>query len=207
MEQTSWPSEHSEAFRQHHAKGLSYSRIAKAINARFGTCYTRNAALGRAKRMGLVVPDRPPPRAPQPQLDRVPECRTSEFMPSKLRRLMPAFERVEPAKLRCIDVAPRHLSLVALERDDCRYPYGGDEEGEAISFCGHPRHPGSSYCTPHFHLTRDPVIPPERAVSTASLRLVDADEIFERVMETNPDGTNQAQETLQSRESARPAIA
>ena len=44
-----------------------------------------------------------------------------------------------------------------LERGDCRYPYGGDEEGEAITFCGHPCRPGSSYCTPHFHLSRNPV--------------------------------------------------
>ena len=56
VEQASWPPEHSEALREHHAKGLSYSRIAKAINARFGSCYTRNAALGRAKRMGLATP-------------------------------------------------------------------------------------------------------------------------------------------------------
>ena len=62
---------------------------------------------------------------------------------------------------------------------------------KSITFCGHPRRAGSSYCTPHFHLTRDPVVPPERAVSTAPLRLVDADEFSERVMETNPHGTSQ----------------
>jgi GcrA cell cycle regulator len=32
-----------------------------------------------------------------------------------------------------------------------------DEENEAITFCGHPRRPGSSYCGPHFHLSRDPI--------------------------------------------------
>ena len=71
-------------------------------------------------------------------------------------------------------IEPRHLDLTELERGDCRYPYGGDEEGEAITFCGHPRRPGSSYCTPHFHLSRDPVVPAERAVSTVSLRVVEA---------------------------------
>ena len=69
---------------------------------------------------------------------------------------------MKPVKLRCVGIEPRHLSLVELEKGDCRYPYGGDEEGEAITFCGHPRRPGSSYCTPHFHLSRDPVGPPER---------------------------------------------
>ena len=51
---------------------------------------------------------------------------------------------------------PRHLSLMDLEAGDCRYPYGGDAEGEPITFCGHPRREGSSYCAPHFHLTRGP---------------------------------------------------
>ena len=84
------------------------------------------------------------------------------------------FKEIKPVKLRCVGIEPRHLSLVELEKGDCHYPYGGDEEGEAITFCGHPRRPGSSYCTPHFHLSRNPVEPPERAVSTVSLRVVEA---------------------------------
>ena len=57
VEQVSWPPEHSQALREYHAKGMSYSQIAKALNARFATAYTRSAALGRAKRMGLVGSD------------------------------------------------------------------------------------------------------------------------------------------------------
>ena len=87
---------------------------------------------------------------------------------------MPVFKEIKPVKLRCVAIEPRHLSLIELERGDCRYPYGGDEEGEAITFCGHPRRPGSSYCAPHFHLSRNPVEPPERAVSAVSLRVVEA---------------------------------
>jgi GcrA cell cycle regulator len=83
------------------------------------------------------------------------------------------FKEMKPAKLRCVEIEPRHLSLVELEKGDCRYPYGGDEEGEAITFCGQPRRPGSSYCTSHFHLSRDPVVPPEPAVSMVSLRVVE----------------------------------
>ena len=85
----------------------------------------------------------------------------------------PVFERVKPKKLRCVKIEPRHLSLVDLEHGDCRYPYGGDEEGEPITFCGHPHRTGSSYCTPHFHLSRNPIPPPELVVSTL-LRLVEA---------------------------------
>ena len=60
-------------------------------------------------------------------------------------RLMPMFDREETAKLRCVEIDPRHLSLMDLEPGDCRYPYGGDEEGEAITFCGQPQRRGTSY--------------------------------------------------------------
>ena len=83
-------------------------------------------------------------------------------------------ERVKLPELRCVEILPRHLALVDLESRDCRYPYGGDEEGDAITFCGHARREGSSYCAPHFHLTRNPEFRPDRAAGSVRLRLVDA---------------------------------
>jgi GcrA cell cycle regulator len=81
---------------------------------------------------------------------------------------------VEPPELRCAEVEPRHLVLIELEHGDCRYPYGGGEEGEAITFCGHPRCPGSSYCTPHFLLSRNPVEPQESDGDAIWLQIVAA---------------------------------
>ena len=52
--QTSWEPEHSDALREHLAKGLPYSEIARRINEAFNTDYTRNATIGRARRMGLA---------------------------------------------------------------------------------------------------------------------------------------------------------
>jgi hypothetical protein len=43
-------------------------------------------------------------------------------------------ERAAALQLRCVAINPRHLSLIELEADDCRYPYGGDAEGEPITF-------------------------------------------------------------------------
>jgi GcrA cell cycle regulator len=175
MQSTNWAPEHSEALREYLARGMSYSEVAGAINARFGTGYSRNAAIGRGKRMGLAGPDRPddlpkpPPKARRPRLHKLRERHAPESM-----RPLPIFESIETVKLRCVEIDPRHLSLMELERGDCRYPYGGDEEGEAITFCGHPRRRGSSYCTPHFHLTRGPGTASERAAGTVSLRLVEA---------------------------------
>ena len=76
--------------------------------------------------------------------------------------------------MRCVGIRPRLLSLVELEVGDCRYPYGGDKEGEPINFCGHPCFSGSSYCASHFHLTREPAIEAERPTGPFVLRLVQA---------------------------------
>lgn len=218
VEQTNWPPEHSRALRKYHAQGMSYAEIARALNARFATAYTRSAALGRGKRMGLGDDDEK--RAQKAMLERMLRERISRASASsgKLSDTRPAgailsefrsrkMLKVRPVKLRCVEVSPRHRSLAELERNECRYPYGGDEEGDPITFCGHPRRVGSSYCAPHFHLTRTPTIPSERTVSSAPLRLVDRNEISTPVFEAFAHGTNETQETVQSGEGARPAIA
>jgi len=177
--QSNWTAEHCQALREHFARGLSYSEIAAAINAKFKTAYSRNATIGRAKRMGIAISDRPktapkhlpakqPSKDQAPQLRRRREDRASDFIWP-----VPVFAPAEMPKLRCVEIDPRHLSLMELERGDCRYPYGGDEEGEAIAFCGHPRRKGSSYCAPHFHLTRGPGTASERAAGIVSLRIVE----------------------------------
>jgi GcrA cell cycle regulator len=171
MQSMSWAREHCDALRDYYARGLSFAEIAEAINAKFKTAYSRNAAIGRARRMGLAGPERskPPPKVSAPRLDRIRERHAASSW-----RLMPVLEPAETVKLRCVEIDPRHLSLIDLEPGDCRYPYGGDEEGEAITFCGHPQRRGSSYCTAHFHLSRGPGTAAERAAITVALRLVEA---------------------------------
>jgi GcrA cell cycle regulator len=175
MQSTNWAPEHCEALRENLAKGMSYSEIAEALNAKFNTAYSRNATIGRARRMGLTGAADPGDSSWLP-----PKVR--QFSSRKMREryaslsgwIVPVFEREEPVKLRCVETDPRHLSLLELEPGDCRYPYGGNEEGEAMTFCGQPCRLGSSYCAPHFHLTRGPGTASERAAGTVSLRLVEA---------------------------------
>jgi GcrA cell cycle regulator len=175
MQSTNWAPEHCEALRENLANGMSYSEIAEAINAKFNTVYSRNATISRARRMGLAGSERPGnwPKVPS---------KAEQMKTQKLREryalqsgwIVPVFEREEPVKLRCVEVDPRHLSMLELEPGDCRYPYGGDEDGEAITFCGHPCREDSSYCTPHFDLTRGSRIASKSADGAVSLRLVEA---------------------------------
>jgi GcrA cell cycle regulator len=179
MQANNWAPEHSAALGEFLAQGMSFSAIAEAINKKFGTSYTRNAALGRSKRMGLSGPnpaERQLERAlraksVRPKRSKGPKRSTTVAIPATPAPALPL--PAEPVKLRSVGISPRLVTLLALKPGDCRYPYGGDKDGEPILFCGHPRQDGSSYCTPHFHLTQGPGTASERAAGPV-LRLVDA---------------------------------
>lgn len=174
MQSFIWAPEHSDALRDCLSRGMSYGQAAEAINARFGTEFTRNAAIGRAKRLGLKTasarkvllkrPERRPESAP-----RTPQKLVRPDVPPA-----PEPEPVRAVKLRCVGIRPRLLAFADLEPGDCRYPYGGEREGEAYAFCGHPRIPRSSYCRPHHALTHDLSTASERMAVPIALRLVKA---------------------------------
>lgn len=176
MEPGHWSSEHSDALRDYFLKGMSYAEIGREINARFGTAYTRNAVVGRAKRLGLAVPT----RMTSPSI--VPSSTGEHCLLSPRHATLPylssppesALKPSAPVELRCVGVQPRLISLVELEPGDCRYPYGGDRDGEEIAFCGHPRRPGCSYCAPHLRLARRPGNASARNTGPVVLRLVSA---------------------------------
>jgi GcrA cell cycle regulator len=177
MQSFIWAPEHSGALRDCLSRGMSYGQAAKAINASFGTEFTRNAAVGRAKRLGLNT-------ATVRKVTSRPKTRSARWgesppkPPAKVARpassALPAPEPAKPVKLRCVGIKPRLLAFADLEPGDCRYPYGGEEEGEAYAFCGHPRIPHSSYCRPHHALTHGPGTASERMAVPVALRLVKA---------------------------------
>jgi GcrA cell cycle regulator len=154
MQSWSWTAEHCEALRAHVAAGLSFSQAAEALNATFGTAYTRNAVIGRARRMKLVVRARPGPavlRMPKPA---APGAHAGGNPEGASRQAVSAAMRAEPVELRCVGVRPRRVTFDELAGGDCRYPYGGDRDGEAITFCGHPRFRGPLACTsPHYKVS------------------------------------------------------
>ena len=131
--------------------------------------YSRNATIGRARRMGLArSPARaksPPPVPRGPAAERAPAARALCRDGEMARAAYSNGSRAD--KLRCVDSSRVICRCSSSNAGDCRYPYGGDAEGEAITFCGHPQREDSSYCAAHFHLTRGPRRAPERPASTA----------------------------------------
>lgn len=151
-----WADEHTKFLISLVGK-ISFSKAAAEINARFSTSYSRNAAIGKASRLGLVTPA--PKRDPQDiaatrrarqnrSNARNMERRREAGIPAAAPRAPRAPRPIEPA-LRCVVVEPLHVSLLELE-DHCRWPYG---DNPPFTFCGHPQFGSSSYCGAHFFLS------------------------------------------------------
>jgi GcrA cell cycle regulator len=180
MQSFIWAPDHSDALRDCLSRGMSYGQAARAINTRFGTEFTRNAAIGRAKRLGLNVAAvrkvalRRPPSSRLRPAPAAPKSEPRPGRPGDSAVPAPAPEHIEPVKLRCVGIKPRLLAFADLAPGDCRYPYGGEKEGEAYAFCGHPRLPHTSYCRPHYQLTRNLGAASERVSVPVTLRLIKA---------------------------------
>lgn len=159
-----WPVEHSTALAECLERGLSRAQAAAIINEKFQTTYTRNAVVGRASRMELGDSPKPPrePKAANRSNGAMVQSINRKRNADKVERRAPMPAAV---KLVCVEIVPRHLSVVDLEPGDCRYPYGGDAPGEPVTFCGHPRMEGRQYCVPHYHLCLGHGTVSERAAS------------------------------------------
>ncbi len=134
---TIWTDEQAKALAGHLVLGMSMAEIAEAINEKFSTSYSRNAACGKAFRLGLKSPGKPKaqpkPRKPQPY---------------KLRP-RPTFN-TESVRLECVEIVPGNVSLVDLAIDGCRYPVN---DISPFLFCNHRQIEGSSYCPGHYQLS------------------------------------------------------
>ena len=124
---------------------------------------SRNAVIGKTHRLELA-----PARYKQPNrgAERKPKAapRVVERKPIHRIRHMGGGLRVistmtgdlfEP---RCVELAPRNLTLMELEANDCRYIAGND-----LLYCAHPQLPGSSYCPNHHRLVWRKPEPPKPA--------------------------------------------
>src|SRR5262249_23773014 len=111
MQTWNWAPQHCDALKEFVAAGLSFAEAAAAINEKFGTAYTRNAGIGRAKRMKLVVRARARPnRGPNLRIPK-PKPVASRLNEGGLAEAAPAGRRAEPVKLRCVGIQPRLLTF------------------------------------------------------------------------------------------------
>lgn len=143
-----WPSEHDALLRQVVAAGWSFSNAATKINAQFGTAYSRNACIGRAKRLGISGRKTVSAEGLQHRLIKKAE---QKLKPPPVCQPIPA--------PRAVDVVPLNISLFELTDATCKWPYG---DAAPYAFCGNPTWVGSSYCECHASLSIGPGTESER---------------------------------------------
>jgi GcrA cell cycle regulator len=135
-----WYPEHDQALAKHLAGGMSHAEAAAALNAKFGTSYSRMASIGRANRLGTTSKvlksqghDKHKPKQPRASATHRFKC---EHQP----------------RLREANAGPLHLAITELTAETCRYPYG---DNAPFTYCGcPPAFEGASYCALHQRLTR-----------------------------------------------------
>ncbi len=139
-----WTDDRITELRQLWANGYTCSQAAAALGG-----ITRNAVIGKVRRLGLegrasgnASLRKFHPRTPKAPSDRAPRKRYPSA-PQPRPNLAP-----EEIELRVAAVIPLHVTLMDLERHQCRYPYGD----QAFTFCGHPQFGESSYCSAHMLL-------------------------------------------------------
>lgn len=133
-------------------EGHSFSRIAAVIGV------TRNAAIGKAKRLDLMQASAKPRAAV-----RLPKPKRERILPAKKivqLRSLPAEPLPAP---RIEDIARK--TLAQLEPEDCRYPI--DLVGGGFGFCALEKVPGISYCAAHAARCLIPAKPRQPAPAAA----------------------------------------
>ena len=157
-----WTIEQQEMLVTLIGQGFSYSQSAKQINEKYGTNYSRNAAIGRANRIGLVAPE----REKKPRTPRVykPKTRSGEHHTitriirangnSNAMRIV-ALTEAKEQRLRCVEIS---CTVPFADVTGCRY---SDSADAPFLFCNGDVKDGSSWCVPHYHLVYTPAAPPK----------------------------------------------
>jgi GcrA cell cycle regulator len=139
-----WTSERDDLLRELFGRGFSFSLIAQQLS-RFGHGFSRNAAIGRARRIGLPPRSKKQPMTQLPPSQGVRTTRSARAGSAQRQVRRTAVAAQAPAAADT-PMPFLGLALIELEPHHCRYPQGN----EFFKFCGQPRLRGSPYC-PHHH--------------------------------------------------------
>jgi GcrA cell cycle regulator len=143
---STWSDDRIEQLKSLWQEGLSARQVAHALGN-----VTRNAALGKLHRLGLLAS-------------------STEARPPRLRSSIPRSRPVRLAKIALVAAVPEpnpftfdggNFATVASVNDRmCRWPIGDPKAGD-FHFCGHALKAGSCYCEAHTQRAHQPG-PPKR---------------------------------------------
>ena len=114
---------------------LSFTTIASMMSAEFGIELTRNACIGKARRLGLATRDNIP-RA-------IIEKRRVKRMKTRVDAPVPPVEAERTFE------GPEGLDIYQLRDGDCHWPLGKMSDLPPFRYCGGPAVLGRPYCSKH----------------------------------------------------------
>ena len=138
---TDWTPRIDDRMRELHALKLSFGDISARLNADFGLSTTRNACIGRGRRIGLEKRAWPPPRL----TPKAPKARKSRK--GKKRWIPPVSPPIVPDPPAVI---PGRLTMLQLDWQTCHWPSG---TSAPYTYCGEPTYEGRPYCHAHCKLS------------------------------------------------------
>lgn len=146
----SWKDEHAAVVSEQYKQGASASTIARIINTKFKTNYSRNAVISKAHRLGLTTAAPAGLRRFRNLASATRTHRARAFAKaSPLAGLptspLPAAHDYDVPRVAFADLEPHH----------CRFPVGEPTQG----FCGHSKVTGLAYCEVHARRCYTPATP------------------------------------------------
>jgi len=132
-----WTNEHDALLRCSLSEGLSFEQAADRINREFGTCYTRNSAIGRGHRLHLEVRNKPGHH--NGLLVLKPKSRAR---PVRSKCMNPPAPEPEPQ--------PEPVTFAELKDHHCRAMVSDKTEERPALFCGARRLKDSPWCAKHY---------------------------------------------------------
>ncbi len=127
-----WGVHYTEVLTEMWGAGRTGGQIAAALNAQSGLFVSRQAVIGKARRLGLAS------RMPQ-------RANKSDFGFAEEKKKAKA----EPIRIITVPIPDRSKTIIIwdLARRHCRFPVTG--EGIDIAYCGHDRMEPAPYCDYH----------------------------------------------------------
>ena len=132
-----WTPSMSATLRALHRTEASFVEIAAQMSAIFGVEISRNACIGKARRLELPMRASDGPRVPRPK-----PAKTVPRKPVRVDAPIPPPAEVEPTP----EVG---VSIYQLTGTTCRWPLGKMEDRPPFRYCGHDAPIEESYCAEH----------------------------------------------------------
>jgi hypothetical protein len=143
-----------ELLKQRDAEGVSASRIAEELSAKYRLTVTRNAVIGKLTRLGLHKTDgekpKPRPKRTPPEVRKPPPPKLVMAVGKEADAARVEQAKIGKALIEKVEAAPPTggKKLLKLRADDCRFILGAVGGPDVTRYCGQPTG-GATYCSVH----------------------------------------------------------